>query len=626
MKYELNKPYNFEVKRVDDESGTLNFQVEIEGNLFPVKAYPEQLEESTPSIVSCRIMLDKNKNAFLVQNEAFLYPIIYKSNHRYLFEVAEIREGYVILLDKHGLYHTMVNDGTKLSLHEIIVRCVDVVKDDSIKAHLNFYYSEPELKKQKAVEISVNVPKEIVQTQYAPTIFEEDAPVNKEKNTVSSNDYPLTTNVIKVNATGDQKNANLETVSIAALLESKDWDLLRKFLKKHLGKSNTPAILKEISETISNYKSAFSYWEAVNFFIEYDAHTFLGTLAKIDTSKFIGITEKVDPDFLNEIIRKAFSVSDKLKHSMDLIEPCASYLTIENKNYIQSKCIELNTPESFYKLFKLLRLSPDDAIVYLLSIRDNNAAAYTIYKFYSDGKNGNRLSEKSTFSSFRPSKIFEYAQIMSKMQSTPFSLSSTLVKSLILNQGKCPTDLYREIEQKGYNGFNTYVIRKKNQEALIEKARILDSLTVGDTIERLVLIKQTDNYYILHSPLLGVYALLVKDLTKTIPNPDTKTSAKIAKILIHRKEKVFIVHQSNISSVYSFPPIVNEKTIIEIGFHETRVGKWRPDVKKFCNLIDAEIVSIPPHFDYRQKCKAQIIRRKDFFTYQVKILESGTQQ
>ena len=119
---------------------------------------------------------------------------------------------------------------------------------------------------------------------------------------------------------------------------------------------------------------------------------------------------------------------------------------------------------------------------------------------------------------------------------------------------------------------------------------------------------------------------LVKDLTKTIPNPDTKTSAKIAKILIHRKEKVFIVHQSNISSVYSFPPIVNEKTIIEIGFHETRVGKWRPDVKKFCNLIDAEIVSIPPHFDYRQKCKAQIIRRKDYFTYQVKILESVTQQ
>ena len=626
MKYELNKPYNFEVKRVDDESGTLTFLLEIEGNLFPVKAYPEQLEESTPSIVSCRIMLDKNKNAFLVQNEAFLYPIIYKSNYRYLFEVVEIREGYVILMDKHGLYHTMVNDGSKLSLHEIIVRCVDVVKDDSYKAHLNFYYSEPEQKKQKAPEIKVRVPNEIVQAQYAPTIFEEDEPVNKEKNTVSPKDHPLTTNVIKANVTADQKKANTDTVSVAALLESKDWDSLRKYLKKHLGKSKTPAIQKEILETISNYKSAISYWEAVYFLITYDAHTFLATLAKIDISNIIGITERVDPGFLNELVHYAFSVPDKLKHSLVLIEPCASYLTTENKNYIQSKCVELNTPESFYKLFKLLRLSPDDAIFYLLSIRDNSAAAYTIYKFYSDGKKGNRLSENSIFSSFRPSKIYEYTQIMSKMQSTPYSLSSILVNSLILNRGKCPEGLYRKIEQKGYNGFFAYVMSKKNQDALIEKKRLLDSLTVGDSIERLELIKQTDNYYILHNNSLGVFALLAKDLTKTIPDPETKISAKIAKVLIHNGEKVFIVHQANISSFYSIPPIVNENTIFEIGFHETRKGKWQANVKKFSNLIDVEVVSIPPHFDYRQKCKAQILRRKDFFTYQVKILESEIQQ
>jgi hypothetical protein len=167
---------------------------------------------------------------------------------------------------------------------------------------------------------------------------------------------------------------------------------------------------------------------------------------------------------------------------------------------------------------------------------------------------------------------------------------------------------------------------KKNQDALIEKKRLLDSLTVGDSIERLELIKQTDNYYILHNNSLGVFALLAKDLTKTIPDPETKISAKIAKVLIHNGEKVFIVHQANISSFYSIPPIVNENTIFEIGFHETRKGKWQANVKKFSNLIDVEVVSIPPHFDYRQKCKAQILRRKDFFTYQVKILESETQQ
>lgn len=469
MKYELNKPYNFEVKRVDDESGTLTFLVEIEGNLFPVKAYPEQLEESTSSIVSCRIMLDRNNKAFLVQNEASLYPIIYKSNRRYLFEVAEIRDGHVILVDKYGLYHSMVNDGTKLSLHEIIVRRVDVVIDNNYKAHLNFYYSEPELDKTETPEISMEVPVETAQTQYASTIFEKDVRVNKEINTISSGDHALIANVFSANATVDNNKANSKTVSVAALLESKDWDSLRKYLKKHLVDLEIPDIKKEISETISKYKSARSYWDAVYFLITYDAHTFLATLANIDTSNFLGIKDRVDPCFLNVLIRNAFSVPNKLKHSLDLIKPCADYLTTENKNYIQAKCVDLNTPESFYKLFKLLRMSPDDAIVYLISIRDNIAAAYTIYKFYSDGKKGNRLSENSMFLSFRPSKIYEYIQIMSKMQSTPHRLSSILVNSIILNRRKCPADLYHEIEQKGYDGFYAYIMRKKNRDALIKK-------------------------------------------------------------------------------------------------------------------------------------------------------------
>lgn len=92
MKYELNTPYEFEVKNVSEYNGVSVFEVEIGGNLFPVKAYPEQLEGDIPHIVSCRIVLDKNKNAYLVQNEAFFYPYIYKPKHRYIFEVIDIKD------------------------------------------------------------------------------------------------------------------------------------------------------------------------------------------------------------------------------------------------------------------------------------------------------------------------------------------------------------------------------------------------------------------------------------------------------------------------------------------------------------------------------------------------------
>ena len=51
MKYELNTPYDFEVRNVVQDNDSLTFEVEVGGNLFPVKAYPEQIEEVVPKII-----------------------------------------------------------------------------------------------------------------------------------------------------------------------------------------------------------------------------------------------------------------------------------------------------------------------------------------------------------------------------------------------------------------------------------------------------------------------------------------------------------------------------------------------------------------------------------------------
>lgn len=176
MKYELNTPYDFEVRNVVQGNDSLTFEVEVGGNLFPVKAYPEQIEEVVPKTVSCRIMLDKNKNAYLIQNEAFLYLFLYKPERRYIFEVADIRDGYVVLKDKHGLYHAMELDGTKLSVNEIIVRCVNVIVDKGYKAHLSFYYTDIVVEEQKQEYHDWVSEDSKVRPIYAPTIFEEDAP------------------------------------------------------------------------------------------------------------------------------------------------------------------------------------------------------------------------------------------------------------------------------------------------------------------------------------------------------------------------------------------------------------------------------------------------------------------
>ena len=624
MKYELNTPYDFEVRNVVQDNDSLTFEVEVGGNLFPVKAYPEQIEEVVPKTVSCRIMLDKNKNAYLIQNEAFLYPFLYKPEKRYIFEVADIRDGYVVLKDKHGLFHAMELDGTKLSVNEIIVRCVNVIVDNSYKAHLSFYYTDivVEEQKQESHDSVSEEPK--VRPIYAPTIFEEDAPKVKVKPLplpkVASTETPFTRHE-------NSKTENKENeTSVSVLIKERNWSQLSLYFEKNLGKAKTPVILKEITAFIDNCISGKEYWEAVQFLISYDAHSFLGTIAKVDTSHIFDISENVDPDLVDDVVRKAFKVSDKLKFALDVIAKCAMYLTTEQKNFIQSKCVDLNTPESFITLFKVLRLTPDDAIVYLLSLKDNIAAAFTIYKFYSIGKNGNKINEKSQYVSFRPSKINEYTRFMVKMQSYPFTVSANLIDSTILAKERCPFELRKVVEQNDYKGFYTYVSSKRQKMINVETKRTLESLTVGDVIDNLIYKSQTDNYYVLRSQELGVFALLDKKLTKVTPNNENQTTVRIVKVMTHKGKKWFVVAQKSTPSMYTLPPMFENETSFDVVFHQSGNGRWQPSIKKYGFIIDTEFDDIPYDIDGSAVHKARIIKRKNFFTYQIHIMEPENPQ
>ena len=624
MKYELNTPYDFEVRNVVQDNDSLTFEVEVGGNLFPVKAYPEQIEEVVPKTVSCRIMLDKNKNAYLIQNEAFLYPFLYKPEKRYIFEVADIRDGYVVLKDKHGLFHAMELDGTKLSVNEIIVRCVNVIVDNSYKAHLSFYYTDivVEEQKQESHDSVSEEPK--VRPIYAPTIFEEDAPKVKVKPLplpkVASTETPFTRQE-------NSKTENKENeTSVSVLIKERNWSQLSLYFEKNLGKAKTPVILKEITAFIDNCISGKEYWEAVQFLISYDAHSFLGTIAKVDTSHIFDISENVDPDLVDDVVRKAFKVSDKLKFALDVIAKCAMYLTTEQKNFIQSKCVDLNTPESFITLFKVLRLTPDDAIVYLLSLKDNIAAAFTIYKFYSIGKNGNKINEKSQYVSFRPSKINEYTRFMVKMQSYPFTVSANLIDSTILAKERCPFELRKVVEQNDYKGFYTYVSSKRQKMINVETKRTLESLTVGDVIDNLIYKSQTDNYYVLRSQELGVFALLDKKLTKVAPNNENQTTVRIVKVMTNKGKKWFVVAQKSTPSMYILPPIFENETSFDVVFHQSGNGRWQPSIKKYGFIIDTEFDDIPYDIDGSAVHKARIIKRKNFFTYQIHIMEPENPQ
>ena len=285
-------------------------------------------------------MLDKNRNAYLTQNEAFLFPFLYKPKRRYIFEVVDIRDGYVTLKDKHGLFHSMQMDGSKFSVNELIVRCVNIIMDNGYKAHLGFYYTDVVVEKFKQ-EVHDFVPEEPkVQPQYAPTIFEEDIP---KVSTTKSVPLPQVASTETKQTRQESSNVvkNKAEISISFLLKEKEWSQLNDYFDNNLGKAKTPAILKEITAFIENCISGKQYWETLQYLIGYNAHMFLGTIAKVDTSHIFDIDETIAHDCIDEIVKTAFEVTDKLKYALDLIAKCSMHLSIEQKNYIQFKCKDL---------------------------------------------------------------------------------------------------------------------------------------------------------------------------------------------------------------------------------------------------------------------------------------------
>ena len=179
----------------------------------------------------------------------------------------------------------------------MIVRCVDIVIDNYYKAHLNFQYVELE-------EIcSIKEPA-----------------VVKRISTIKSAEVIT----------------NLAPVSISEMIQNKDWNNLSTYLLNNLKGNRIRTIQEEISIAISNSRDSISYWKFIEFFLSFDAHIFLGTLAKTDVSR-IPLISDIDDNTLNNIIQYAFDESDKLKYALEIITPLRKQLKTEYKNRILAK-------------------------------------------------------------------------------------------------------------------------------------------------------------------------------------------------------------------------------------------------------------------------------------------------
>ena len=169
---------------------------------------------------------------------------------------------------------------------------------------------------------------------YPPTIFEQDTP--KVSSMSATNENIKEENRL---STSEKKKNDyvLNSLSVPMMITTRDWNHLSFYLKNNLQGGKIRVIQQDVLKAFENEKSAELYWETVLFLLKYDAHIFIGTIAKIDISKFENVSSGLENSAINDIIHISFSNIDKIKFAIDIAMPLKDQLTIEHKNFIQEK-------------------------------------------------------------------------------------------------------------------------------------------------------------------------------------------------------------------------------------------------------------------------------------------------
>ena len=404
--------------------------------------------------------------------------------------------------------------------------------------------------------------------------------------------------------------------SLTDLLKNSNWTALKDYLNRNLHDSNIPKIQGEITEALSSFTSPNKYWDAVNELLSYDSVIFLGAVVKANAIKISTLGKDIDSQVLDSIITHSFESSSKLKFALDLLMPCKALLSKEQKVFIMDKCVGLPSSDLFYALFKLTGVNPSVSINYLLNI-NSTAAAFTLYKVLADGQRNGMLREDSAIESLRPSEVAKLCAQMQASESYAFRIAALLIKNRVLLKGRVDRILINEIEQNGFEGFHSYIMKK---EQALKSERIVSSLSTGSVLTKLRFIKSLDNHYLFVDSESQSYALLDKRMTKKAPATDVLYQAFVIDLRKWNDKKVCFVSFDEEHMNLPYTPLVNIGTIIDVNFSQGKDGKWYLVKNNYCKLLTIKIVSRPKLFDYRKKQQAKILQQIDFFTYKVAIL------
>ena len=449
MKYEINKAYSFPVKgyHYDDEN-RLFFDLIIQEESFPVLGYDIQLHSGCPDSLTCRLLYDANREVYIKQDENSIFPLLYKEDRRYIFEVTQLLpDNSCAVTDKYGISHIYQKpDNIELVTNEIFVSYVRInkCKDDTI--NLEFCQENANnlsLTNKDEDTIIENIidnnnsdvfPIEIVPfidtrevTNREVSLFED-----KAAKPIGEKDFLDNNNKTKKNSQAEIAISEKEKIQdFAYIINLDNEETLYEYLRNNMKGTNVKLIQTEIIKYIESGMQGHNYWELVLKLSRFNAHLVVATINAANKNKIDDIKD-IDSNYVTPIVNALMTATDKLYHAISILMPIKNSLKSDDINILLTKSSGANTPLVFHDMFKLTELDSDAAVSYLRSNSSNIAASFALYEFFISAKNRGMIRANTPIKMFKPSQIRSIIALM-KNENTFNKLLAPIMENALFN-------------------------------------------------------------------------------------------------------------------------------------------------------------------------------------------------
>ena len=398
---------------------------------------------------------------------------------------------------------------------------------------------------------------------------------------------------------------------IITFILNKEYVKIKEIFNKYTTGPNVVVGQSMAQNVVASAKTKDILWTLIKLLLECNAGIYIKPIIDaINDNEFLQAL-KPDTQLFEVVLKSLFAQESKFHHTISLVYLYRDCIDKRIENIIRENVDKLpNNPEYYMKFARILNLSFDEEVKILIE-DGSQASYYRLYELLYQYKQNHSASKAKLLAKDILSKILDksyHADVIKKLIGYCICDSKVGINELILLQN---------ILNDGFERYHKECMGRTNRIKSQEQIRNAHK-HIGE-YRTCIVKKEYQNHYGLTS-LEGMCVILPKKYC----SEQLQINKSIKVQIVHVDEYnhiMFVAEYENVTSKEILEiPLLNVGDKIEVSFYQRS-----PKAHGCHGLIKVQIVSLPKFVNFKKRYVAQVINRKDLFTYEVKLIKCTNQ-